>query len=224
MVLYALVSDTSIGYLFLGGVFPGLLIGAAQMVIAAVAKRRNFPVEPTRAAARDAAHHLGGVPALMMPVVLLGCIYSGVTTPTEAAAVAAAYALLISVVALPQRQPERRLRLAGVQRAHHGLDRHADRRRDGLQLRRHGREHPADAERAPEGARLSPIVFLILVNVMLLMLGCLLEGTTILLVILPVLIPTAQALGIDLVHFGVVCVVNIMLGWSRRPTGCCSSS
>jgi tripartite ATP-independent transporter DctM subunit len=66
---------------------------------------------------------------------------------------------------------------------------------------------------------LSPIGFLILVNVILLVLGCLLEGTTILLVVVPVLIPTAQALGVDLVHFGIVVVVNIMLGLITPPYG-----
>ena len=66
---------------------------------------------------------------------------------------------------------------------------------------------------------LSPVLFLIIVNIILLILGCVLEGTTILLVIVPVLIPTAQALGIDLVHFGVVAVVNIMLGLITPPYG-----
>ena len=97
MVLYALVSDASIGFLFLGGVIPGLLMALSQMVIVAVtARRRNFPVEkpvPLRKLPRITWE---AFPALMMPVVLLGGIYSGVMTPTEAAAVAAAYALLIS--------------------------------------------------------------------------------------------------------------------------------
>src|SRR6188508_2581343 len=92
LVIYALISDTSIGYLFLGGVIPGLLLAAVQSgLIAAVAKRRNFPVEravPLRELPRITWE---AVPALMMPVILLGCLYSGITTPTEAAAVAAAY-------------------------------------------------------------------------------------------------------------------------------------
>jgi TRAP-type C4-dicarboxylate transport system permease large subunit len=69
------------------------------------------------------------------------------------------------------------------------------------------------------GWQLTPVQFLILVNIILLMLGCLLEGTTILLIIVPVLIPTAKALGIDLVHFGVVVVVNIMIGLVTPPYG-----
>src|SRR5262249_54029010 len=99
LVLYALISATSIGYLFIGGVIPGLLIAAVQMALIAVtAKRRNFPVEervPLRALPRVTWDAL---PALMMPVILLGLLYSGVTTPTEAAAAAAAYALLVSAL------------------------------------------------------------------------------------------------------------------------------
>ena len=66
---------------------------------------------------------------------------------------------------------------------------------------------------------LSPLMFLLAVNILLLILGCFLEGTTIILVILPVLLPTAQALGIDMVHFGVMCVVNIMIGLVTPPYG-----
>src|SRR3954464_11908457 len=99
LVLYALISDTSVGYLFLGGVVPGLLLGAVQSgLVAAVAKRRKFPIEkpvPLRELPRVTWDAL---PALLMPVILLGCLYSGITTPTEAAAVAAAYALLIAAL------------------------------------------------------------------------------------------------------------------------------
>ena len=106
MVLYALVSDTSIGYLFLGGVIPGLLIGVAQMALIAVtARRRNFPGRGDACRCASCRASPGRrFPALMMPVILLGCIYCGVTTPTEAAAVAAAYALLDLRAALPQRR------------------------------------------------------------------------------------------------------------------------
>ena len=86
LVLFALVSDTSIGYLFLGGVIPGLLIGAAQMaLIAYTARKRNFPVEakvPLRELPRITWE---AFPALLMPVILFGLLYSGITTPTEAA-------------------------------------------------------------------------------------------------------------------------------------------
>jgi tripartite ATP-independent transporter DctM subunit len=220
LVLYALVSDASVGYLFLAGVVPGLLLGAVQSgLVAVVAKRRNFPVEarvPLRELPRITWE---AMPALMMPVILLGCMWSGITTPTEAAAVAAAYALLISAFLY------RSVRLKDV---YHSLVSSA-RVTVSIGMLIAGAmvfNFVITSENIPKALsamlkayQLSPLVFLLAVNILLLILGCFLEGTTIILVILPVLIPTAQALGIDLVHFGVICVVNIMIGLVTPPYG-----
>lgn len=220
MVLYALVSDASIGFLFLGGVIPGLLMAVSQMFIVAVtARRRNFPVEkpvPLRKLPRITWE---AFPSLMMPVVLLGGIYTGIMTPTEAAAVAAAYALVISV---------------GLYRSVSWRDFYnslavSARTSTSIGMLIAGSlvfNYVVTVENIPEGVKailsaweLSPTGFLILVNVLLLLLGCVLEGTAILLIVVPVFIPTAQALGIDLVHFGVVVVVNIMIGLITPPYG-----
>ena len=220
LVLYALVSDTSVGYLFLGGVIPGLLLGAVQSgLIAVVAKRRNFPVElrvPLRELPRITWE---AMPALMMPVILLGCMWSGITTPTEAAAVAAAYALLISALLY------RSVRMKDV---YHSLVSSA-RVTVSIGMLIAGamvfnfvitsENIPRTLSAMLKAHELSPLAFLLAVNLLLLVLGCFLEGTTIILVILPVLIPTAHALGIDLVHFGVICVVNIMIGLVTPPYG-----
>jgi tripartite ATP-independent transporter DctM subunit len=220
LVLYALVSDASVGYLFLAGVVPGLLLGAVQSgLIAAVAKRRNFPVE-TRVPLRELPRITWqALPALLMPVILLGCMWSGITTPTEAAAVAAAYALLISIVLYRSVGPRDvygslvssarvtvsiGMLIAGAMVFNFVITAENIPRTVSAFLRTH---------------ELSPLVFLLAVNILLLVLGCFLEGTTIILVILPVLIPTAESLGIDLVHFGVMCVVNIMLGLVTPPYG-----
>ena len=220
MVLYALVSDASIGFLFLGGVVPGLLLGLSQMgIVAATARRRSFPVEepvPLRALPGITWRAL---PVILMPVVLLGGIYGGATTPTEAAAVAAAYALAISVilyrsVSFPDLY--RSLAYSARTTATIGM----------LIAGALVFNYVVTIENIPQTLKalltswdLSPLAFLILVNVLLLVLGCLLEGTTILLIIVPVLIPTAKALGIDMVHFGVVVVINIMLGLITPPYG-----
>jgi len=220
MVIYALVSDASIGYLFLGGVIPGLLMAAAQMVIVAVdARRENFPVEPPTPLRELPRVVWQAFPALMMPVVLLGGIYSGATTPTEAAAVAAAYALAISVIlyrSVSFADFYRSLLAAARTSASIGM----------LIAGALVFNYVVTVENIPETIKvlltsfeLSPLSYLILVNILLLLLGCLLEGTTILLVVVPVLIPTAKALGIDLVHFGVVVVVNIMIGLITPPYG-----
>ena len=220
LVLYALVSDASVGYLFLGGVIPGLLLGAVQSgLIAAVAKRRNFPVEsrvPLRELPRITWE---AMPALLMPVILLGCMWTGITTPTEAAAVAAAYALLISIVLY---------RSVGMKDVYNSLVSSA-RVTVSIGMLIAGamvfnfvitsENIPRTLSAMLKAHEMSPIVFLLAVNILLLILGCFLEGTTIILVILPVLIPTAQSLGIDLVHFGVMCVINIMIGLVTPPYG-----
>jgi tripartite ATP-independent transporter DctM subunit len=220
MILYALVSDASIGYLFLGGVVPGLIMALTQMIlVAATAKRRSFPVERPTPLRKLPCITWRALPSLMMPVVLLGGIYSGVTTPTEAAAIAAAYALLISVVLY---------RSVSI-RDFYGALLTSARTSVSIGMLIAGAlvfNYVVTVENIPDTLRavltswqLSPAGFLILVNLLLLLLGCMLEGTTILLVIVPVFIPTAKALGIDMVHFGVVVVVNIMLGLVTPPYG-----
>jgi tripartite ATP-independent transporter DctM subunit len=155
----------------------------------------------------------------MMPVILLGCLYSGITTPTEAAAAAAAYALLISALLY---------RSIGLRDVYRSLERSA-RVTISIGMLIAGAlvfNYVVTAENIPrtlavllQAYDLSPLAFLLCVNLLLLALGCFLEGTTIILVILPVLLPTAQALGVDPVHFGVVAVLNIMIGLVTPPFG-----
>jgi len=220
LVIYALVSDTSIGYLFLGGVVPGLLLGFAQMaLIAYTARRRNFPVEPPVPVRELPRVAWQAFPALMMPVILLGLMYSGVTTPTEAAAAAAFYALLVSALVY---------RSIGWRDFHQSLMNSA-RMTISIGMLIAGAivfNYVITVENIPKtisavlkAYELSPFTFLLLANLLLLVLGCFLEGTTILLIIVPVMLPTAQALGVDPVHFGVVAVVNIMIGLITPPYG-----
>jgi tripartite ATP-independent transporter DctM subunit len=220
MVLYALVADTSIGYLFLGGVVPGLLMSLVLMVqIGITARVKKFPVEPPVPLRQLPRMTWEALPVLMMPVVLMWGIYGGVTTPTEAAAVAAAYALVVSIVVYRSVRAGdlyRSLLTSAKTTASIGM----------LIAGALVFNYVVTIENIPRSLSmllvswdLDPLMFLIIVNIILLILGCVLEGTTILLIIVPVLIPTAQALGIDLVHFGVVVVVNIMLGLITPPYG-----
>ncbi len=220
LVVYSIVSDASVGYLFLAGVMPGLLIGAVQMaLIVAVGKRRNFPVEvsvPLREMPRITKE---AFPALLMPIILFTCLYSGITTPTEAAAVAAAYALLIAGGLY---------RSIGARDIYHSLISSA-RTTVSIGMLIAGAmafNYVITVENIPKAVsailtatHLSQTGFLLLVNVILLVLGCFLEGTTIILIVLPVLLPTATALGVDPVHFGVMAVTNIMFGLVTPPYG-----
>jgi C4-dicarboxylate transporter, DctM subunit len=220
LVLYALISGTSIGYLFIGGVIPGLLLGAVQMgLIYYQAKQRGFPVEPKVPLREMPRITREAFPALMLPVILLGCLYSGVTTPTEAAGVAAAYALLISV-ALYRSTGWKDIYDALLSSARMSIS-------IGMLIAAAlvfnfvitSENIPATLSVALKGMDMSRGGFLLLVNVLLLVAGAFLEGSTIILIILPVLLPTAAALGIDAVHFGVMAVLNIMIGLVTPPYG-----
>jgi C4-dicarboxylate transporter DctM subunit len=220
MVLYALVSDTSVGYLFLGGVIPGVLMALAQMAINSyMAHKHDYPVEKPIPLREWPMITWVAMPALLMPVILLGGIYGGVMTPTEAAAVAAAYAFMVAVLWY-RNVTVRDTYLAVL---------NSSRATASIGMLIAGalifnyvvtiEQIPSTVRGLLAGYELSPLLFLAVVNVILLVLGCLLEGSTIILVILPIFIPTAKALGIDLVHFGVVAVVNIMIGLITPPYG-----
>jgi tripartite ATP-independent transporter DctM subunit len=220
LVLYALVSDTSIGYLFLAGVVPGLLLGAVQIaLIAFTARRRRFPVEEKVPLRELPGITWRAMPALLLPVILLGCLYSGITTPTEAAAVAALYALLVSAFLYRSVRPKDVYRsLATSARVTTSI---------GMLIAGAlvfnfvitAENIPKTLSAMMKAHEMSPLAFLLFVNVLLIVLGCFLEGTTIILIILPVLLPTAVALGVDPIHFGVMAIVNIMLGLVTPPYG-----
>ncbi len=220
MVLYALVSKASIGALFLAGILPGLIMGAVLMMMNGyLARKRGFALEepvPLKALPRRTAN---AFPALLMPVILLYGIYGGVTTPTEAAAVAAFYALLLAM------HFYRALCLRGLFQVF--IDSARSSASVGIVIGGAfilnfiviSEQIPQSISAMLEGAEISPIVFLLAVNVLILLLGCVLDATTIILVIVPLFIPTCTALGIDLVHFGVLVVVNSMIGLITPPYG-----
>lgn len=220
MVLYALISGTSVGYLFLGGVIPGFLMAASLMVaVAVISKRRNFPVEDKIEMRAMPGIVFRALPALMLPVILLGGIYGGATTPTEAASVAAFYALILAMAFY------RALSLPGLIK----ILVESAQATAVVALIIGGAfvlNYIVATERIPNlmadwlsGMEMSPLVFLLVVNLVFLLLGCLLDATTMLLILVPLLVPTARELGIDLVHFGVVVVVNIMIGLITPPYG-----
>ncbi|MFN3973228.1 MAG: TRAP transporter large permease [Gemmobacter sp.] len=220
MVMYALISGQSIGYLFLAGVLPGFLMAVMLMVMNHIRATQLGVPRETAVPLRDVPRlTVQAVPVLLMPVILLGGIYGGATTPTEAASIAALYALLLAVLvyrSLSLGVFYRQIVDSARQAATVGIV-------IGCALIFN---YIVASERIPNtlqawlaGMEMRPIMFLLMINLLLLLLGCLLDATTIILVILPLFIPTCQALGIDLVHFGVVAVVNCMIGLITPPYG-----
>jgi C4-dicarboxylate transporter, DctM subunit len=220
MVIYALVSGASVGALFLGGVVPGFLMAILMMIVVhVIATRRNMPREdkvPLRAWPNILFR--GALP-LSMPIVLLGGIYSGAFTPTEAAAVAAFHALVLAGVVYR----------ALSWRTLWGVVLESMRASAVITIILAGSfllNYAFTAEGVPQmmaqwvdSMQLGRVPFLLLVNLLFLILGCFLDVSVLLLVFVPMLLPAVKALGIDYVHFGVLVVLNMMIGLIHPPFG-----
>ncbi len=220
MILYALIANVSVAALFLAGVIPGLLMAAAMMIVVYLtAVRRRFPVEHAVGKMERRRLVLRALAPLGMPVVLLGGIYSGKFTPTESAAVAALYALVLAG-AIYRELSATKLLAVFVETA---------RQTSVILLMICGAfaiNYAVTAEQLDKtlaawigGLGLSALGFLLTVNVLFLVLGCLIDATTMLLVLVPVLIPSVLALKIDPVFFGVVIIFNVTIGLVTPPYG-----
>jgi C4-dicarboxylate transporter DctM subunit len=220
MVFYALIANTSVGAMFLGGLVPAaLMAGSLMTMIAIMARRRRFPREPAIAMSAWSSTLARAFPAMLLPVLLLGVIYSGLATPTEAAAIAASYALLLAyVIYRSAGWPEFIATLMQTVRSTAGV---------GLMIA--GAfvfNYAIAAENVPQALQAailhwgpSPPLFLIGVNVLFLALACVLDAITMLLVLVPLLVPVAIGLHIDPVFFGVLVILNMMIGLALPPHG-----
>jgi tripartite ATP-independent transporter DctM subunit len=219
MVIYGAISGTSIGALFLAGIIPGVLMGLALAIQTFfAARRRNFPVEETFTLSEARRVSVMAVPPLMLPVILLGGIYSGAVTPTEAAAVAALFALILSIV---YRDMSWRTMWQVLLNSARGTVIVAITIVGALFF-----NYVVASEQIPNmvadwiAARsLSPLEFLLVTALLFLLLGAMFDTLLMLLVMVPILLPSVAALGIDPVHFGVVIIVNMMIGLITPPYG-----
>ncbi|TVR73223.1 MAG: TRAP transporter large permease, partial [Spirochaetaceae bacterium] len=220
MVFYAMLSGTSIGALFLGGMVPGVLLGAFLMLyVAYISKRRNYPrgtVYPFKAFVKQT---LRALPALFTPVILLAGIYTGVVTPTEAGALAGFYALVISILvyrslglkALGEVMMETVIKTGSLSI----IVGAAFTTSYVVGVEGIGRYFATLLLALTE----NKYVLLLLLNLMFLLLGMFIDTSTITVVFIPIVLPLVQLLGIDLVHFGVIVVLNMMIGLSTPPFG-----
>ncbi len=240
MVVYAAATDVSVGRMFLGGVIPGLLAGLMLIVaIYIFARIKNLPKQPFVGwkeaifAAKDASW------GLLLVVIILGGIYGGIFTPTEAAAVAAVYAFLIANFVYKDMGPfadkeNTKPALVKIVQAFFHKDTQATLFDAGkltimllfiianaLILK-----HVLTEERIPQiiaesmlSAGLGPITFLIVVNILLLLGGQFMEPSGLLIIVAPLVFPIAIALGIDPIHLGIMMVVNMEIGMITPPVG-----
>lgn len=222
LVLYAVIAEQSVGRLFIGGMVPGLLMGLTLCtMIYIISVRRNYPVEPKASVKERWTGFLRAVPSLLTPIILLAGIFGGVVSTTEAAGIAALYALFLgfvihkeltlkSLFAIMKRSiisSVTVLIIIGSASVMTWL---------------------VVSSGAPEtfaavltGVTSNRIVLMLLINVILLIMGCFLEATSIITIMVPMLLPIARAIGMDLVAFGVIVVLNAMIGLITPPVGLC---
>ncbi|MFC0933525.1 C4-dicarboxylate TRAP transporter large permease protein DctM [Pasteurella multocida] len=220
MVVYAAATETSVGKLFMAGVVPGLLLGVALMVaIYIVARIKSLPAQPRASVKEWFRAARKAIWGLLLMVIILGGIYSGIFTPTEAAAVAAVYSFVVAVFIYKD------IKLSECPRV----------------LLESGKlsvmlmfiianamlfAHVLTTEQIPQlitetvtKMELSPWMFLIVVNIVLLIAGAFMEPSAIILILAPILFPIAVQLGIDPIHLGVIMVVNMEIGMITPPIG-----
>ena len=220
MIMYSLLSGASVGALFLGGMVPAIMLCLALMVyVAIVAKKRNYPVSRPLARGEFWRTTLKSIPALLTPVILLGGIYTGICTPTEAGAVAAFYTIVIALfVYRTLNWSSMKTVLKETVKSTGSI---------GIMIGASAclsycvtLEHIPDAVAAfVLSITTNRSLLLLIINVVFLILVKFIDTQTMLVVFIPIVIPVVKLLGIDLVHFGVMIVLNTMIGLSTPPFG-----
>ncbi len=220
-VVYGSISDTSIGTLFIAGVLPGLLMGLALVLVSLwVGRKSNLEILPKASGAERWAAFKDAFWGLMMPVIILGGIYGGVFTPTEAAAVSAVYGLIVGAFIY------RTIKLKEIYKI---LVDSASTTATVMLITAaasifayiltRSRIDVAINEALISVTGGNTIIFFLIVNIILLLAGCFLDSTSALYIFVPLFVPVAKALGIDLVHLGVVMIVNLAIGLVTPPVG-----
>jgi tripartite ATP-independent transporter DctM subunit len=220
MIIYAMISGASVGALFMGGVVPGLILGVVMMVyVGIISIRRNYPAGHRIPAREFVRTTLRSAPALATVVILLGAIYTGVVTPTEAGAIAATWALIISVFFYRAFGPKEFLEVMKNTVKSIGVLSFMIGAAYTFSYIVAIEKIPSLVADAMLGITSSPWVMLLITNIVFLVLGCFLDVSTIQLVFVPIVLPVMMKMGVDPVHFGVVIVLNMMIGLLTPPYG-----
>jgi C4-dicarboxylate transporter DctM subunit len=220
MILFGVSASVSIGDLFMAGFVPGILIGLSLILtVLVIAKKRGYKPEPRKSAGEVVQAIKDSFLALLMPVIILGGIYGGIFTPTEAAGVAVGYAFIVGVLVYKEIKLKQIFQILTQSTvttatimfiiASAGLF--------GWIITR---------ENVPQAVAQffisisdNPVIFLLLVNVFLLIVGMFMETNASIIILAPLLLPVAVHLGIDPVHFGIIMIVNLALGMCTPPMG-----
>lgn len=220
LVLYGVAAGVSIGDLFIAGILPGLLVaGALMLLVYMISLKEGFGGEESFSFIEFVKAFADAILALLMPVIILGGIYSGIFTPTEAAAIAVVYGLIvgmliyreIKITDLPKIFSSSVVISAVILFIITGASAF------GFYLTR--ARVPREMAEAMLGVTENWIIALLIINLLLLIVGTFMETSAAVIILTPILAPIASALGIDLVHFGIIMIVNLAIGFITPPVG-----
>jgi tripartite ATP-independent transporter DctM subunit len=219
LVIFGSISGASIGKLLIGGFLPGIIMGIALMIqITLIAKRRGFPIAKFAGFKEICQTGYKAIPGLIAPVILIGGMLGGFFTPTEAATVAVVYAIVIGFCskALSLKRLWQSFRQSALDSAAMlvmfigasliGL----------LVTRLHMADYTIDFM---TGLTSNPQMLLLYINILLLIAGCLLDPTCCIILFTPILVPLIKSYGINEIHFGIVMILNLMIGMITPPMG-----
>lgn len=220
-IVYGVSAGVSVGALFLGGVFPGLLLTALLCaVVYAVARRRNYPISEKNPSLAKFFRAFGEAgPSLLLPPIIVGGILSGLFTPTESAVIASVYAFILGFFFYRELKREHLFKVflnTGVTSAAIVLIM-GTANIFGWSLAI--QQVPQKIAMGLTAISSNPVVVMILINLLLLFIGCIMEGLAAMIVLVPVFLPLMAKLGLDPVHFGVVISVNLIIGLITPPVG-----
>jgi len=220
MILYGISTETSISDMFIAGIIPGLMISLTLAItVYVIAKRRGYPSEKRATWPERFKAFKEAILALLMPVIILGGIYGGIFTPTEAAVVAVAYAFIVGVFVYKEIKIKDILTILSNSTitttvimfiiANAGLF--------GWILSREGVPKMVAAFFTDISG--NAIVFLLCINLLLLIVGMIFDASAAIIILAPILAPVAMEFGIDPVHFGIIMIVNLAMGMCTPPVG-----
>lgn len=221
LIIFGVTSGASIGGLFLGGILPGLLMGVSLMVVVYLhVRKRKYPPGPKVSGRELLCAAAGAFWPLMMPVIIVGGIWTGVFTPTEAGATAVLYALLLGLFyrTLKLRDLMSVLYDSALASANILFVIAASAVIAWLLTMK---QVPLLLAGAILDLSPDPVVFLLCLNVILLVLGCFMAAAPVIIMVTPIVLPATTAMGLDPIHVGVVMVLNLMIGLITPPVGLC---
>lgn len=220
MISYSSVTDASVGSMFMGGIAPGILMGLAMMIVAVKYGLKHKEIKRTPFSIRNLGKmFVRAIGALLMPVIILGGIYGGIFTPTEAAGVACAYGLIVGIFIYKELNPKelKKAFIGSGSTTGMVLFIMAAAALFGYIMTRYQLTDAIATFIITVCG--SKYMFLLLVNILLLVVGCFMETTAAILILAPILAPVLGTYGIDPVHFGVIMCINLAIGCATPPLG-----